>query len=512
MKRVVLLIVLMCSFGNMLRAQSCGDTPNDVKLKWMTDQIAEIHNRVMTGATIEGVQKEMNIPLTILLEDVSLESGRRLLRYDKLSDISSVECYFCFGGNNRVEFAGVVIAGTYNEIDDVLRKNDFYLDEMLDKQIACYKNKYSKVQADVIRAQGQGIQYSVNMRGPEGFQYITSEQYVFLKRREAIDEVMLQANTKGVEMSTALKDSISRQIGKMLYEFCCANKVRSAELHFDDYIVISKSGEMIPQMSPIKFKNGDLEFKNGAYWIKNGAYWTNESYIGNGEVLADMIGRIVSSMSFAPQHITVLDTSFVAKVYGIVPVQYEFANAEFCVLLHDGYLEYKESSKQNKSMYAAHYTYLNQYLNELNYGKGEYRINLKVSRIDKEYEYDCKILKFKPFSKNKKDVQLPQGDKIPPKFSQCKFSDWLNRELNDSHIFRVYAEENWARNNKDRNAAEVIFTVSERGEVCNVKMQGVADGTLQKEILRIFLTSPQWTPGYMGKTKVPVTYSIPIYY
>ena len=46
----------------MLRAQSCGDTPNDVKLEWMTDQIAEIHNLVMTGATIEGVQKEMNIP------------------------------------------------------------------------------------------------------------------------------------------------------------------------------------------------------------------------------------------------------------------------------------------------------------------------------------------------------------------------------------------------------------------------------------------------------------------
>ena len=501
MKIVVLLIVLMCSFGNMLRAQSCGDSPNDVKLKWMTDQIAEIHNRVMTGATIEGVQKEMNIPLTILLEDVSLESGRRLLRYDKLSDISSVECHFCFGGNNRVEFAGVVIAGTYNEIDDVLRKNDFYLDEMLDKQIACYKNKYSKVQAAVIRAQGQGIQYSVNMRGSEGFQYITSEQYVFLKRREAIDEVMLQANTKGVEMSAALKDSISRQIGKMLYESCCANKVHSAELHFDDYIVISKSGEMIPQMSPIKFKNG--------------YYWTNKSYITNGEVLADMIGRIVSSMSFAPQHITVLDTSFVAKVYGIVPVQYEFANAEFCVLLHDGYLEYKKSSKQNKSMYAAHYTYLNQYLNELNYGKGEYRINLKVSRIDKEYEYDCKILKFKPFSKNKKDVQLPQGDKIPPKFStmtQRKFSDWLNQEFNDSHIFRVYAEENWDRNKKKSNAAEVTFTVSEHGEVCNVKIQGVADEALHKELLRIFLSSPQWTPGYIGKTKVPITYSLPIYY
>lgn len=502
MKKIVSIIIVLGLCGKLLSAQSCGNPSRDVMIEYMTEKVAEIHNHVMTGSTLAVVKKAMENPYTVLLDDLSFITDESVcLTYMQHSDVGATEYTFGFDSkSHRVEFDGVILdyVGDYEDVKVALNRNDFYIHDVSDDSVAQYKNKFSKVKAIVFRPQGRGRRYSISMLNDEDFQYITTIHYDSLKRRKVIDEVLCRAATEGVEMNDSLKKSISHQIAKSLFDYLCANKVLSAELKFEDYIVISETGDIIPQLSPIK--------------VIGGYYSTKKSHVTYSGAIEDMIDRAVSSMTFSPQCVAVLDTTFVSKVYARIPMVYNYENRELTVLFHDGYLEYKNGVKD---VYATYYTEIFRNLSEAGYGKGEYKLSLKVSGVDGEYKCICQILKFKPLSMDKGNIKSPHGDKISPQFStmtQRTFSGWLNRTLRDSRIFGIYAEENWNRKDQERNVAEVSFTVSERGEVCNVKIQGVADDALQKELLRVFLSSPQWTPGRVGKTNVPVAYSMPIYY
>ena len=64
---------------------------------------------------------------------------------------------------------------------------------------------------------------------------------------------------------------------------------------------------------------------------------------------------------------------------------------------------------------------------------------------------------------------------------------------------------------KIRDNVEVEFTVDANGNLCDIDVKSYQMGkTINKEIIRILINSPKWTPALSNKYPVPMNYKMPI--
>lgn len=81
------------------------------------------------------------------------------------------------------------------------------------------------------------------------------------------------------------------------------------------------------------------------------------------------------------------------------------------------------------------------------------------------------------------------------------FSKWVNSQL-------VYPEE--AKNAGTQGRVTLTFTVTETGEVADVRVLRGVDPLLDAEALRVVSSSPDWSPGKVKDSAVSVKYTFPV--
>jgi outer membrane biosynthesis protein TonB len=82
-----------------------------------------------------------------------------------------------------------------------------------------------------------------------------------------------------------------------------------------------------------------------------------------------------------------------------------------------------------------------------------------------------------------------------------KFISWVV-----SHI--EYPEE--AKKNKIQGAFKAIFVIEKDGSVSNVKVESNADRSIEREIKRVIISSPKWSPGIKFGKPVRVMCEFPL--
>ena len=317
-----------------------------------------------------------------------------------------------------------------------------------------------------------------------------------IKRRTAINAALLESESDGVEMSDSLKKSIMRQIGTCLFEKFRSTSYDEAKVNFKYSVKISKSGGLNQYLFPVDVIDG---------------------YCGNitdHKKIETFISSATSSISFPSQQVSVLDTTFVAAVRGVVSIDYVYQKRIFSVILHNGCVEYKKGSYDIKNkFYAPYYEEIYRQLVEIGHGAGEYKLCLKRSGVDGKYSQVVEILKYKKHEDKKQNIKDLEGEKISPEFlpgsylgRKKTFEEWITEELNNYLIWEIH----WSQ--EDKKTAKVHYTISENGEVCNVQVFNVEDDALKKTIMCAFLCSPKWAPGRIGKVCIPVSYSMTIHY
>lgn len=323
-----------------------------------------------------------------------------------------------------------------------------------------------------------------------------------IKRRTAINAALLESESDGVEMSDSLKKSIMRQIGTCLFEKFRSTSYDEAKVNFKYSVKISKSGGLNQYLFPVDVING---------------------YCGNitdHKKIETFISSATSSISFPSQQVSVLDTTFVAAVRAVVSIDYVYQKRIFSVILHNGYIEFKNGTHYDikNEFYAPYYEEIYRQLVEIGHGAGEYKLCLKRSGVDGKYSHVVEILKYKKHEDKKQNIKDLEGEKISPEFlpnsysiRKRTFEEWIAEELNKYSIWRKYAEDiHWRQ--EDKKTAKVRFTISKNGEVCNVQVFNVENDALKKTIMCAFLCSPKWAPGRIGKVCIPVSYSMTIHY
>jgi TonB family protein len=121
----------------------------------------------------------------------------------------------------------------------------------------------------------------------------------------------------------------------------------------------------------------------------------------------------------------------------------------------------------------------------------------------------------KPLQINLTEMESkPKNKKEPVPFHQVAQTPTFNG--GDANEFSKWVSENFkypdeARQSKVQGRVTVQFTVTEIGEVTDVKVLRGVNEILDKEAIRIVSQSPKWTPGRDENGEiVPVSYVFPV--